>query len=192
MQCHPAFQTWQTLHFDFLLLSLTVAKIWGHAASPITLYRRAWSLKPTANQGKGMVKLDLKFRWLEIHQVMDLCHTSRKLVETWQQGAKKNEKWERCYNGTGETGVAPGCAKQPPATLEKGENWKSWTPGDEMRRKQEYDGQQEPKGKKKKKRHIRSWWAEHSLSIKFSVGALVGEWEYVLWLKWETQSWLYI
>lgn len=125
-----------------------------------------------------MAKFDLKFRWLEIHQVMDLCHTSRKLVETWQQGATKNEKWECCYNGTGETGVAPGCANQPPATLEKGENWKSWTPGDEMRRKQGYDGQQKPKGRGKKG-HIRSWWAEHSLSIKFSVGALVGWREYV-------------
>ena len=150
VQCHPAFQTWQTLHSDFLLLSLTVAKIWDHAASPVTLHRRAWSLKPTANQGKGMAKFDLKFRWLEIHQVMDLCHTSRKLVETWQQGATKNEKWKCCYNGTGETGVAPGCANQPPATLEKGENWKSWTPGDEMRRKQGYDGQQKTKGRKKR------------------------------------------
>ena len=176
VQCHPAFQTRQTIHSDFLMLSLTVAKIWGHAASPITLYRRAWSLTPTANQGKGMVKFDLKFRWLEIHQVMDLCHTSRKLVETWQQGATKNEKWECCYNGTGKTGVAPGCANQPPATVEKGENWKSWTPGDEMRRKQGYDGQQKPKGREKKKGHVRSWWAEHSLSIKFSVGALVGGW----------------
>jgi hypothetical protein len=124
---------------------------------------------PKTNQGKRMAK----FRWLEIHQVIELCYTIGKLVETWQRGTTKNEKWkvgvllEWSFGGGGGS-VAPGCANQsPPATSWRGKtgsvemvNTRGWVAG--VRSRQACDVQLETD---RKTRHIRG--AEYSFSTAF-------------------------